>query len=62
MKLALEPEGAAMFCKYLAVDKVEHGDQSALKAFEEKAQFMVVDLGGRWMLLQLRFKGKKSMQ
>ncbi|XP_063413669.1 heat shock 70 kDa protein 12A-like [Mytilus trossulus] len=46
LKLALEPEGAAMFCKYLAVDKVEHGDRSALKAFEEKAQFMVVDLGG----------------
>ncbi|CAC5364374.1 unnamed protein product [Mytilus coruscus] len=46
LTLALEPEGAAMFCKYLAVDKKVHGDETELKAFDENARFMVVDLGG----------------
>lgn len=47
MTLALEPEGAAMYCKYLALDKKEHGDATELKAFDENARFMVVDLGGK---------------
>lgn len=47
MTLALEPEGAAMFCKYLALEKKMHGDETELKAFEENARFMVVDLGGK---------------
>ncbi|XP_071124712.1 heat shock 70 kDa protein 12A-like [Mytilus edulis] len=46
LTLALEPEGAAMYCKYLALDKKEHGDATELKAFDENARFMVVDLGG----------------
>lgn len=46
LTLALEPEGAAMFCKYLALDKKEHGDSTELKTFDENARFMVVDLGG----------------
>ncbi|VDH91300.1 Hypothetical predicted protein [Mytilus galloprovincialis] len=47
LTLALEPEGAAMFCKYLALEKKMHGDETELKAFEENARFMVVDLGGK---------------
>ncbi|CAC5381840.1 unnamed protein product [Mytilus coruscus] len=46
LTLALEPEGAAMYCKYLAMDKKERGDETELKAFDENARFMVIDLGG----------------
>ncbi|VDI73321.1 Hypothetical predicted protein [Mytilus galloprovincialis] len=46
LTLALEPECAAMYCRYLAMDKKEHGDNVEIKAFDENAKFMVVDLGG----------------
>ncbi|VDI82383.1 Hypothetical predicted protein [Mytilus galloprovincialis] len=46
LTLALEPECAAMFCRYLAIDKKKDGDEMELKAFDENARFMVVDLGG----------------
>ncbi|VDI82380.1 Hypothetical predicted protein, partial [Mytilus galloprovincialis] len=45
LTLALEPECAAMYCRYLAMDKKEHGDKVEIKAFDENARFMVVDLG-----------------
>ncbi|XP_063413881.1 heat shock 70 kDa protein 12A-like [Mytilus trossulus] len=46
LTLALEPECAALYCRYLAMDKQEHGDNVEIKAFDENARFMVVDLGG----------------
>lgn len=35
-----------MYCRYNAIDKKEHGDNVEIKAFDENAKFMVVDLGG----------------
>ncbi|XP_052089704.1 heat shock 70 kDa protein 12A-like [Mytilus californianus] len=46
LTLALEPEGAAICCKYIAMDKMKSGDETELKAFDENSRFMVVDLGG----------------
>ncbi|XP_076071681.1 heat shock 70 kDa protein 12A-like [Mytilus galloprovincialis] len=46
LTLALEPEGAAICCKYIAMDKKKSGDATELKAFDENSRFMVVDLGG----------------
>ncbi|CAC5381838.1 unnamed protein product [Mytilus coruscus] len=46
LTLALEPEGAAMYCQYLEMNKTKRGEATELKAFEENARFMVVDLGG----------------
>ncbi|CAG2193695.1 unnamed protein product [Mytilus edulis] len=51
LTLALEPECAAMYCRYLAMDKKEHGDNMEIKAFDENAKFMVVDLGGQKIIV-----------
>ena len=50
LTLALEPEGAAMCCKYLALEKQERGDATELKTFEEGSKFIVVDLGGNHLI------------
>lgn len=42
-----------MYCKYLAMDKKERGDATELKAFDENARFMVVDLGGMLVSVQI---------
>ncbi|CAC5364375.1 unnamed protein product [Mytilus coruscus] len=46
LTLALEPECAAMFCRYLAIYKSSKDHEMDLKAFDENSRFMVVDLGG----------------
>lgn len=46
LSLALEPEAAAMCCKYLEIHKPGIRSSSVLGAFAPGARFMVVDMGG----------------
>lgn len=41
--IALEPEAASMFCKYMPVEKGEHSFQS----FQPGSKYMVLDCGGK---------------
>lgn len=44
LKLALEPEAAAILCKQVALSKDK--EESEVKAFQPGSKFMVVDCGG----------------
>lgn len=44
LKLALEPEAAAILCKQVALSKDK--EESEVKAFQPGRKFMVVDCGG----------------
>ncbi|XP_061178351.1 heat shock 70 kDa protein 12A-like [Saccostrea echinata] len=49
LKLAYEPEAAALYCRLLPIDRFEMGGEHqelVLRTFERGKKFMVVDLGG----------------
>jgi hypothetical protein len=43
LKIALEPEAAALFCKYLPIEK--RGNN-----FQKGSKYMVIDAGGMFLL------------
>ncbi|XP_045161325.2 heat shock 70 kDa protein 12A-like [Mercenaria mercenaria] len=46
LKLALEPESAAIFCKEQAINKADGMDGTFLSAFNPGQKYLVADLGG----------------
>ncbi|XP_060577016.1 heat shock 70 kDa protein 12A-like [Ruditapes philippinarum] len=47
LSLALEPEAASLFCKYLPVEKVEGNDgESRISSFAPGKKYLVLDAGG----------------
>ena len=47
--LALEPEGAAIFCKEITVKKGgQQGTSDCLETFQPGAMFLLIDLGGKY--------------
>lgn len=50
LSIALEPEAAALYCRFLPVEKLTGSSQgeeiSQLKTFSPGAQYLIVDLGG----------------
>lgn len=47
LNIALEPEAAAIYCKELAVARLNNdGSEAMLHKFDQGSQFMVLDLGG----------------
>ncbi|KAK3593606.1 hypothetical protein CHS0354_018704 [Potamilus streckersoni] len=46
LSIALEPEAAALYCKYLPMDKLTGSDDSGLSVFSEGTKYMIIDLGG----------------
>ncbi|VDI41244.1 Hypothetical predicted protein [Mytilus galloprovincialis] len=46
LSLVLEPEAAAVFCKYVAIRSSKDGKEAKLEVFESGSQFVIVDLGG----------------
>lgn len=51
LSIALEPEAAALYCRFLPVEKLTGSSQgeeiSQLKTFSPGAQYLIVDLGGK---------------
>jgi hypothetical protein len=50
LSIALEPEAAALYCRYLPVEKLSGSDEdrkSKLMTFSPGAQYLIVDLGGK---------------
>jgi hypothetical protein len=47
--IALEPEAASLYCKYITIKKQKDGkaDSGVLSSFEPGARYMVVDAGGK---------------
>lgn len=50
LSIALEPEAAALYCRFLPVEKLTGSTQdeeiSQLRTFSPGAQYIIVDLGG----------------
>lgn len=44
--LALEPEAASMFCKYLPVEKLSGSNTKKITCFQLKSKYLVLDAGG----------------
>ncbi|VDI76900.1 Hypothetical predicted protein [Mytilus galloprovincialis] len=53
LTLALEPEAAALYCKYSEIQKRTTGKNSKLGSFDTGAKFVVVDLGGGTVAITL---------
>lgn len=52
LTIALEPEAAALFVKYLPVErKVDGNDKEVLQAFAAGSKYIVVDAGGQYIIL-----------
>lgn len=51
LSLVLEPEAAAVFCKYVAIRSSKDGKDAKLEVFESGSQFVIVDLGGKRFIL-----------
>jgi hypothetical protein len=49
--IALEPEAASLYCKYLTIQKQKDGkaESEVLSSFEPGARYMVVDAGGNYV-------------
>jgi len=45
--LALEAEAAALYCRYLPVDKLAVKPEDHIKVFSPTAKYMVLDAGGK---------------
>ena len=50
LTLALEPEGAAVYCKEIAVKVEETTHGAALSAFRPGSKFLLLDLGGKMIV------------
>ncbi|XP_052091555.1 heat shock 70 kDa protein 12A-like isoform X2 [Mytilus californianus] len=46
LTLVLEPEAAAVYCKYVEIRRNEPGEEANLEVFKPGSQFLIVDLGG----------------
>ena len=46
LSIALEPEAASVYCKYLPIDQLAGADRDA-KLFTPGSKYMVIDLGGK---------------
>ncbi|KAL3878441.1 hypothetical protein ACJMK2_030791 [Sinanodonta woodiana] len=46
LTIALEPEAAALYCKYLPMGKLTGSDDSGFSAFSVGTKYMLIDLGG----------------
>ncbi|XP_052792382.1 heat shock 70 kDa protein 12B-like [Mya arenaria] len=46
LSLALEPEAASLFCKYLPVEKIEGATGKGISAFAPGRKYLVLDAGG----------------
>lgn len=44
--LALEPEAASMFCKYLPVERMLESSEKKITCFQPNARYLVLDAGG----------------
>ncbi|XP_045202781.2 heat shock 70 kDa protein 12B-like [Mercenaria mercenaria] len=44
--LALEPEAASMFCKYLPVERMSGSSDKTITCFKTKSKYLVLDAGG----------------
>lgn len=52
LTIALEPEAAALYVKYLPVErKVDGNDKEVLQAFAPGSKYIVVDAGGKYMII-----------
>lgn len=52
LTIALEPEAAALFVKYLPVErKVDGNDKEVLQAFAPGSKYIVVDAGGQYIII-----------
>lgn len=53
LSIALEPEAAALYCRYLPVEKLlgvaKDEEAPKLKTFCPGAEYLIVDLGGRYL-------------
>lgn len=51
--IALEPEAASLFCKYLPIEKLQ-GSEGGIGAFKPGSRYLVLDAGGKqgWYKLQ----------
>ncbi|XP_060570239.1 heat shock 70 kDa protein 12A-like [Ruditapes philippinarum] len=46
LKLALEPEAASMFCRYLPVERMMGSADKKITCFQPKSKYLVLDAGG----------------
>ncbi|CAC5392283.1 unnamed protein product [Mytilus coruscus] len=46
LTLVLEPEAAAVYCKYVEINRNKTGEVAHLEVFKPGSQFLIVDLGG----------------
>lgn len=44
--IALEPEAASLFCKYLPIEKLQ-GSEGGIGAFKPGSRYLVLDAGGK---------------
>lgn len=52
LTIALEPEAAALYVKYLPVErKVDGNDKEVLQAFAPGSKYIVVDAGGQYIII-----------
>ena len=47
LMIALEPEAASLYCKYLPLEKFEESDGPGLDAFSPGWRYLVLDAGGK---------------
>lgn len=46
LMIALEPEAASLFCKYLPIEKLQ-GSEGGISAFKPGSRYLVLDAGGK---------------
>jgi hypothetical protein len=49
--LALEPEGASVLCKRLPIERLRLSKSNDIEAFKSGSNYMVLDLGGKLVIL-----------
>ena len=49
--IALEPEAASLYCKYLPMEKLEGSDGPGLGAFSPGCRYLVLDAGGNFFTI-----------
>lgn len=51
LTIALEPEGASLFCRHLPIDSHEEGCEVSLASFAVGDKYLVLDAGGSQIFL-----------